>query len=90
MLKTGSSGDEVTELQSRLAAAGFDPGRADGVFGAKTDAALRAFQEKARIAPDGICGPQTLKMLAKAQADGLAKLADYSKTEPKSDATSPL
>ena len=89
MLKTGSSGDEVTELQSRLAAAGFDPGRADGVFGAKTDAALRAFQEKAGIAADGVCGPQTLKMLAKAQADAMAKLADYRKTEPNGDAATP-
>lgn len=87
MLKTGSSGDEVAKLQSRLAAAGFDPG---GIFGAKTAAALKAFQEKAGIAADGICGPQTLKMLAKAQADGLAKLADYGKTEPKSHAGSPL
>lgn len=90
MLKVGSSGDEVARLQKRLAAVGFDPGGADGIFGAKTDTALRAFQEKVGIAADGICGPQTLKMLARAQADGLAKLADYGKTEHTNDGASPV
>ena len=66
MLRTGSSGDEVLALQRRLKAAGFDPGPADGAFGPKTDAALRAFQEKAEVAVDGICGPKTLEKLSEA------------------------
>ena len=90
MLKTGSSGDEVTKLQKRLAAVGFDPGGADGAFGPKTDAALKAFQEKAGIAADGICGPQTLKMLAKTQADALSRSADAGKDNANGDGASPL
>lgn len=66
MLRTGSSGDEVTALQRRLKAAGFDPGPVDGAFGPKTDSALRAFQEKAELAADGICGPKTLAKLSEA------------------------
>ncbi|MCP4305968.1 MAG: peptidoglycan-binding protein [bacterium] len=65
MFKTGSSGDEVAKLKRRLAAVGFDPGGADGVFGLETNAALEAFQEKAGIAADGICSPQTLEMPAR-------------------------
>ena len=90
MLGNGSKGDEVTKLQKRLAAAGFNPGAADGIFGGKTEAALKAFQEGAGIDADGICGPQTEGMLAKAQADAMSKLADFGKAVPKSDDTSPL
>ena len=40
-------------MQERLAAAGFDPGPADGVVGARTRAALRAFQEARGLDPTG-------------------------------------
>ncbi len=79
MLRTGSSGDEVTKLQKRLSASGFDAGKADGMFGGTTEAALKAFQESAGIAADGVCGPQTLAKLAEAQAEAMAKLADFGK-----------
>jgi peptidoglycan hydrolase-like protein with peptidoglycan-binding domain len=38
MLRSGSSGDEVTKLQRRLFAAGYEPGGPDGLFGPKTEA----------------------------------------------------
>ena len=63
MLSTGSSGDEVTQLQNDLASRGFDPGPVDGIFGPKTDAAVRAFQESAGLAVDGIAGPRTHESL---------------------------
>lgn len=81
MLKVGSSGDDVTRLQKRLAASGFDAGGADGVFGPKTEAALKAFQEKAGIAADGIAGPQTNAALAEAQMAGLEKLSKQGKAD---------
>ncbi len=91
MLKTGSKGDEVTRLQKRLAAAGFDPGAADGHFGPKTDAALRAFQADAGIDADGIAGPQTNAKLAEAQTAAMSKLADFGKaSKPESDGPAPL
>ncbi len=89
MLKTGSSGDEVAKLQKRLAAAGFSPGSADGVFGAKTEAALKAFQEKVGIAADGIAGPQTNAKLAEAQAAALEKLSSFGKAN-EGDGPAPL
>lgn len=79
MLRTGSSGEQVTKLQKRLTASGFDAGEADGIFGGKTEAALRAFQESAGIAADGVCGPQTLAKLAEAQAAAMEKLAGLGK-----------
>jgi peptidoglycan hydrolase-like protein with peptidoglycan-binding domain len=36
---------------------------ADGVYGPKTRAAVRRFQRKNGLAPDGIAGPQTLAAL---------------------------
>ena len=90
MLKTGSSGDEVAKLQKRLAASGFDPGAADGVFGPKTEAALKAFQESAGIAVDGIAGPATNAALAAAQAAAMDKLSNFGKAEDEGDGPAPL
>lgn len=59
------TGDDVAELQQRLLDMGFDPGRCDGVFGRRTDTAVREFQRNVGIQPDGTCGPTTLKALAR-------------------------
>lgn len=56
-------GDDVAELQQRLVQMGFDPGRCDGIFGRRTEAALREFQRNVGLSPDGTCGPGTLKAL---------------------------
>lgn len=59
------TGDDVAELQRRLLEMGFDPGRRDGVFGRRTDAALRDFQRNVGMTPDGTCGPTTLGALGR-------------------------
>ncbi len=64
MLRNGSTGNEVTKLQQRLIAAGYEPGEPDGVFGPKTEAAVRAFQEENDLDVDGICGPMTAEKLS--------------------------
>lgn len=56
------------DLQRRLAALGFDPGPLDGVQGRRTAAALKAFQAKAGLVPDGIAGPLTRAALGLAAA----------------------
>lgn len=56
-------GDDVRELQSRLNALGFNAGKHDGIFGLRTDAALREFQRNLAIDEDGICGLETLSAL---------------------------
>lgn len=55
------AGDDVGELQRRLNELGFDSGRPDGVFGRRTDAALRDFQRSVGVQPDGTCGPETFR-----------------------------
>jgi N-acetylmuramoyl-L-alanine amidase len=56
-------GDDVAALQQRLLEMGFDPGRCDGIFGGRTDAALREFQRNVGLTGDGILGPTTLAAL---------------------------
>lgn len=43
-LRIGHKGLEVLEMQRMLKAAGFDPGPLDGLFGPRTQAALRAYE----------------------------------------------
>jgi N-acetylmuramoyl-L-alanine amidase len=56
-------GDDVVSLQQRLIDMGFDCGRADGVFGSRTENALRDFQRNVGLPADGTCGPATLRAL---------------------------
>ncbi|MFI7677165.1 N-acetylmuramoyl-L-alanine amidase [Actinophytocola sp. NPDC049390] len=57
------SGDDVMTLQERLLELGYDAGRANGVFGAQTEAALRNFQRDYGLTVDGICGAETVRAL---------------------------
>lgn len=60
-LRRGLSNDNVKKLQERLAELGYDLGEmgADGIFGPKTEAALKAFQEDYDLLVDGIYGKDT-------------------------------
>ena len=58
-LRRGSRGAAVADLQRRLAALGLDTGAADGLFGARTDTAVRSFQRRRGLSADGIVGAQT-------------------------------
>lgn len=57
------SGDDVRQLQERLLEMGYDVGRSDGMYGARTARAVSAFQREVGLYPDGNCGPQTLNAL---------------------------
>jgi len=74
-------GDDVAGLQHRLTDMGFDCGRADGVFGARTENALREFQRNVGLPADGTCGPATfraLRQLARTVVGGKAnELREY-------------
>ena len=58
ILRQGDQGEAVRELQRRLSEKGFTL-NADGIFGAKTAAAVKAFQKAAGLTQDGIAGPNT-------------------------------
>lgn len=59
VLRWGSEGDSVVDLQGWLTALGYDPGASDGVFGPRTDDAARAFQADHGLVAAGIVGPLT-------------------------------
>lgn len=63
ILKTGSRGSEVTELQATLKLLGFYAGQVDGVYGQDTATAVAAFQQAAGLTPDGVTGPATWNRL---------------------------
>jgi N-acetylmuramoyl-L-alanine amidase len=56
-------GEDVRALQERLLEMGYDSGRADGIYGARTARAVAEFQRETGLTPDGACGPQTLHAL---------------------------
>jgi N-acetylmuramoyl-L-alanine amidase len=56
-------GDDVRQLQERLLELGYDLGRADGIFGRRTAAALANFQREVGLVADGVCGPLTMAAL---------------------------
>jgi peptidoglycan hydrolase-like protein with peptidoglycan-binding domain len=58
LVKQGSQGHPVPALQYLLRARGHTV-TVDGIFGPKTEAAVKSFQTAERLTVDGIVGPQT-------------------------------
>ena len=52
-------GEDVRELQQALKDAGYEPGQIDGVFGKKTERAVKRFQKDCGLKADGIAGKRT-------------------------------
>ncbi len=50
---------EIARLQQRLAQKGFDPGAVDGIWGRRTELALKRFQAASGLVVDGIIGANT-------------------------------
>ena len=59
----GSRGNIVWIMQAALHCRGFGPGAIDGIYGPRTDAALRGFQRNRGLTVDGIAGPNTFQAL---------------------------
>jgi peptidoglycan hydrolase-like protein with peptidoglycan-binding domain len=66
LLKEGSSGPLVKQLQQRLKDKGLNPGEIDGVFGLGTKAAVRDFQKANGLEADGMVGQKTWNALGMA------------------------
>lgn len=56
-------GDDVRALQHKLNVLGFDAGREDGVYGPRTDRAIREFQRNVGDEADGVVGLHTIDTL---------------------------
>lgn len=61
----------ILQVQCLLAYLGYDPGKIDGMDGANTQRAVKAFQADFGIATDGIVGEATQKALRHAVAYGM-------------------
>lgn len=59
-IRLGAGGDEVKKLQAALKFAKEDQ---DGVFGPKTEAAVKKFQKEKDLDADGVVGPMTWSAL---------------------------
>jgi len=68
-LRLGSRGEAVKQLQRDLTGLGYKL-NADGVFGPKTDAAVKRFQRDKNLTADGIVGPKTRAAITAAKGAG--------------------
>ena len=68
-LREGDEGSAVTNLQYTLYELGYYDGKVDGVYGATTRDAVRAFQSRNKVEPvDGVAGNKTLQKLYSSSA----------------------
>jgi peptidoglycan hydrolase-like protein with peptidoglycan-binding domain len=59
ILREGSQGPEVTELQVLLDYAGYNPGAINGIFGPQTKAAVLKLQQAKKLTANGVVGAET-------------------------------
>lgn len=70
ILRNGSEGDDVEDMQEYLNQLGYNCGKVDGDFGDNTEMALEKFQKDHGLAVDGEYGPKSHAALMKALDDG--------------------
>ncbi|OGO77369.1 MAG: hypothetical protein A2Y23_09925 [Clostridiales bacterium GWB2_37_7] len=63
--KLGSSGVEVTKIQTQLKTLGYFKGSSTGYFGNVTKTAVKKFQQENKLIVDGVVGENTRKLLFK-------------------------
>ena len=80
-LKQGSTGATVKKMQQKLKNWGYFSGAADGIFGAKTKAAVILFQKKNKLTADGIAGPKTLAAMGISSSTSASSSSGYSDSD---------
>ncbi len=61
--KRGSTGSTVRQIQQRLSDWGYYQGEIDGIYGSRTERAVKLFQQKNGLTVDGKAGKETLAAL---------------------------
>lgn len=75
-------GNDVKQLQTKLNALGYSCGSVDGLFGVKTENALKKFQLANGLEADGIFGPDCLAALNKSVEPDNVQDAEQEAAEP--------
>lgn len=74
--RLGSTGSEVTKIQTRLKKWGYYKGSVDGKYGNETMKAVKEFQRKNNLTVDGVAGSATLKAMGIASSTSSASNND--------------
>lgn len=82
LLRNGSTGQAVTDLQARLATLGYYSGEIDGQFGPGTRDAVVLFQSQNNLVSDGLVGSETKEILFSAYAKPYSAPAATPTAEP--------
>lgn len=90
LLRRGSKGSQVADMQQRLIQLGYLNGRADGIFGSLTEQAVRSFQKDHGLTVDGIAGTQTLGALYGSKAKPTGSNTGRSGSSGTSSNTTPI
>ncbi|NJL65553.1 MAG: hypothetical protein HC903_31950 [Methylacidiphilales bacterium] len=69
ILRLGMRGDEVYELQRRLQRFGYLKNDPDGDFGAATETAVKALQQRFGLEADGVAGGETWEILTRRRSN---------------------
>ena len=87
-LKNCSTGNDVKALQEKLNSLGYNTGKADGILGSKTEAAIKEYQKDHGLTVDGKVGNQTMTSLNTAAALKNAPISQQEKNKAQQAADS--
>ena len=79
--RQGSTGEQVTTIQTKLKNWGYYDGAVDGIFGSATTAAVKYFQQRNGLTVDGIVGTATLQALGMSVSTGSTTTAQQSSVD---------
>lgn len=79
--RLGSRGDEVRRIQRKLKELGFFTGSVDGIYGVKTQSAVKRFQRSVGITADGIAGNKTLLYMGLGGGSTAASAGGFSSSD---------
>lgn len=89
VVKVGTEGSDVREMQYRLKHLGFYTGTVDGIFGWRSYWALRNFQYEFGLPVDGVLGPKTKVKLYNATKNYKPTAADLGASQAAPSAPAP-
>lgn len=81
VLKMGSSGSQVRTLQTKLNRWGYNCGSVDGIFGSKTQTAVKQFQKNNGLTADGIVGAKTAAALGMTLSSSSSSNSSYNSSD---------